>query len=107
MAKIEGIKLPPTLGASLEGSPEEAAKAFMRAASEGLAIVMRDALNQAVGEAVGAGATPDWTKLITGCSLRADWTTPPGTIMQTVVTVASGDTALGGGSISVTGTWTF
>jgi hypothetical protein len=88
MAKIEGIMLPTSLGASLGGSPEDAAKAFMKAATEGLAVVVRNALVDAVGSSVGAGATPDWTKLVTGCNMNVMWATPPGTSMQTTTAFA-------------------
>lgn len=64
MAKIDGIQLPADLSGSLGGTPEEAAKVFLSAASKGLAKVIADALVDAVGETIGDGAAPDWTKLI-------------------------------------------
>ncbi len=39
MAKIDGIQLPADLSGSLGGTPEEAAKVFLSAASKGLAKV--------------------------------------------------------------------
>jgi hypothetical protein len=84
MAQINGIKLPAGLGASLGGTPEEAAKAFMKAASLGMARVMVDAVNSAIGEAVGnvGGPAPDWTKHVRNCVMDMQWETPPGTPVQ-------------------------
>lgn len=102
MAKIDGIKLPDDLGSSLGGTPEEAAKVFLSAASKGLAQVIANALVDAVGETVGDGTPPDWTKLITGASLKLDWETPPNTIPQRVVSFAGTDeNALGGISVGI------
>jgi hypothetical protein len=102
MATINGIQLPEGLGASLGGTPEDAAKAFLSAASKGLASVIANALTEAVGEAVGDGSSPDWTKLITGAVVKLDWETPPNTTPQTVISFAqTGGEALGGVSVSI------
>ena len=109
--KIDGIQLPATLGNSLGGSPEDAAKAFLAAASAGLAKVFRDAVSAALGEAVGGragGPPPDWTRFITGCACNLQWDVPPGTPDRTLVTFAvpEGGT-LGGVEISVSVTVKF
>lgn len=105
MAKINGLVLPTSLGATLGGAPEDAAKAFMEAATKGLGVVVRDALSAALGEAIGnlgAGPAPDWAKLVTGLAMNMQWSTPPGTSMRSVVTVvAPADAALGGVGFSV------
>ncbi len=103
MGQIQGIVLPDNLGDSLGGTPEEAAKIFMKAASQGLAQVMVNALVQAVGESVGGGAAPDWTKLVKGLAVKLDWETPPNTTVQTVIAFANTEDspALGGVSFSV------
>jgi hypothetical protein len=103
MAKIDGIQLPADLSGSLGGTPEEAAKVFLSAASKGLAKVIADALVDAVGETIGDGAAPDWTKLITGAAINLDWETPPNTIPQTGVAFAKTgtDNALGGLEVNV------
>lgn len=101
MSKIDGIDLPVGLAASLGGSPEDAAKAFMRAASEGLAQVMADSLTDAIGASVGAGPAPDWTKLVRSCAVNLAWETPPGTPVQTVNAFFTPSSAVGGGSVSV------
>jgi len=112
MAKIDGIDVSDLAGGALGGTAEDAAKAFMQAASQGMAVVIQNALTAAVGEAVGqlgaGAAAPDWTKLITGIALKAEWSTPPNTLPRTLVTCVEPTAgALGGGGISVTGTWTF
>jgi hypothetical protein len=98
MGQIQGIVLPDNIGAALGGTPEEAAKIFLKAASQGLAQVMADAIAQAVSESVGdgGGAPPDWTKLVKGCVFKLDWETPPNTPVQTVVAFANAEPALGG-----------
>jgi hypothetical protein len=103
MGQIQGIVLPDNIGASLGGSPEEAAKIFMKSATQGLAQVLANALVQAVGESVGdgGGAVPDWTKLVKGCAVKLEWETPPNTPVQTVIAFANDDQALGGVSFSV------
>jgi hypothetical protein len=103
MGQIQGIVLPDNIGAALGGTPEEAAKIFLKAASKGLAQVMADAIAQAVGESVGdgGGAPPDWTKLVKGCAVKLDWETPPNTPVQTVIAFANVDPALGGIGFSV------
>ncbi|MEM9806857.1 MAG: hypothetical protein AAF959_16425 [Cyanobacteria bacterium P01_D01_bin.56] len=105
MATIEGIVLPDSLGDSLGGTPEEAAKVFLKAASEGLAQVVADSLTAAVGEALG-GETADWAELITGASIQLDWATPPSTTPQRTVAFAS-PSALGGVSVGISVSATF
>ena len=103
--KIDGLQLPGTLGAALGGSPEDAAKAFLAAASSGMSKVLRDAIVSAVGEAVGGppgAAPPDWTKFITGCVCDLQWNVPPGTEQRTIVSFAGPQAgALGGVEVSV------
>jgi len=98
--KVNGIVLPPGMGSSLgSATPEDAAKFFLKAATQGLAKVMSDAVVAAVGEAVGVGGTPpDWTKLVTGAILQLDWEKPTGTIPERVTSFSSSDggPALGG-----------
>ncbi|MFN9675086.1 MAG: hypothetical protein ACK552_21975 [Microcystis sp.] len=102
MAKINGIQLPTDLSGSLGGTPEEAAKVFLSAASKGLAKVIADALVDAVGETIGDGAAPDWTKLITGAAIHLDWETPPKTLPQRIVAFAqTGEDALGRVSVGI------
>jgi hypothetical protein len=101
MAKIDGIQLPADFNSSLGGTPEEAAKAFLKAVSQGLAPVIANALTEAVGETVGDGTAPDWTKLIKGALINLDWETPPNTLPQTVVSFAQSGDALGRGEVSV------
>jgi hypothetical protein len=101
MGQIQGIVLPDDIGSSLGGSPEEAAKIFMKTASQGLAQVMANALVQAVGESVGGGAAPDWTKLVKGCAVKLDWETPPNTPVQTAIAFANTDAAPALGGVSV------
>lgn len=105
--KIDGIALPATLGASLGGTPEEAAKAFLAAASAGMAQVLRDAVVAAVGEAVGGAAKPDWANYITGLVCDMQWSVPPGTMPTTLITFAGTGAALGGGEVTVGVKWTF
>ena len=72
---------------------------------------MKEALITALGETVGAGPAPDWTKLVRGCVLQMDWETPAGTPIQTAIAFSSSASlsALGAisfeGSISVKGTF--
>jgi len=70
----------------------------MRAASQGLAKVLSDAITQAVGEAVGGvgGPAPDWTKLVRSCVVDLNWEIPPGTNLQTVNAFALGGGPGGG-----------
>ena len=91
------------------GTPEEAAKLFMNAATRGLAKVIADSVLAAVGESVGVGSTPpDWTKLVKACVVQMDWETPPGTPLQKCVAFSasySGPVLGGiGFSIGITGT---
>jgi len=90
VGEINGIHLPANFGNLLGGSPEDAAKRFMRAATQGLAQVMVSALEQAVGQAVGngVGAPPDWTKFVRNFALNLNWESPPGTKLQTVNAIA-------------------
>jgi hypothetical protein len=102
--KIDGLRLPETLGAALGGSPEDAAKAFLAAASAGISKVLRDAIMAAVGETVGGaagGAPPDWTKFITGLVCDLQWDVPPGTQQRTIVSFAGPPEAALGSSIEV------
>jgi hypothetical protein len=99
--KINGIEMPTDFGAALSGTPEDAAKAFMRAATKGMADVMRDALIAAIGDTVGAPPAPDWTKFISGCVLQMDWETPPGTPIQTVTAFSSNSSGLGSFDVSI------
>jgi hypothetical protein len=106
---IPGIKLPASLGAALGGSPEDAAKTFLRAASQGMAQVMADAVAQALGQAAGGAvgaAPPDWVKFIKGVVVDLNWETPGNTAVSTATAFAkSGSTVggptLGGGSFDV------
>ncbi|MDG3008446.1 hypothetical protein [Paludisphaera mucosa] len=106
---VPGIKLPDNLGAALGGSPEDAAKAFMRLATQGMAQVMADAvagaITQAVGGNLGAG-TPDWVKLVKGLIVNLNWETPGNTTISTVAAFAEpgstgGGPALGGVGFSI------
>ncbi|HEY1377032.1 MAG TPA: hypothetical protein VGF55_09565 [Gemmataceae bacterium] len=102
MAKIDGIKLPANLGASLSGTPEEAAKAFQKAVSVGMAQVVANALVAAASEAVGGGSAPDWFKLVKGCALDLGWETPGGTGEENAVGLSSGQgQALGAVEVGV------
>jgi hypothetical protein len=103
---IPGIKLPASLGAALGGSPEDAAKTFLRAATQGMAQVMADALAQAVGSAVGGavgGPPPDWVKLIKGVIVNLNWETPGNTPVSTVTVFAKPSTTGGGPSLGGVG----
>lgn len=103
-SKIDGIVLPQDLGASIGGSPEDAAKAFMKAATEGMAKVIADAVSKAVLEAAGGvgGPPPDWADLVKGCVMDLKWATPPKTAIQTTTAFAGSEpAAVGGGSFSV------
>jgi hypothetical protein len=65
---------------------------------------MADAITQAIGESVGAGAAaPDWTKLVKGCAVKLDWDTPPNTPVQTAIAFANTEDspALGGVSVGI------
>ncbi|HEY1377031.1 MAG TPA: hypothetical protein VGF55_09560 [Gemmataceae bacterium] len=107
--KIDGIKLPANLGASLGGTPEEAATAFKKAVTIGMAQVMADALAAAVTDTVGGGGMPDWAKLIKGPIVNATWDTAAKKPIQAVVSRAKSgqDMALGGGSVEVSIRGTF
>jgi hypothetical protein len=109
MGQIQGIVLPDNIGAALGGTPEEAAKIFMKAASQGLAQVIADGLVQALGETVGdgGGTPPDWTKLVKGCAVKLDWETPPNTPVQTAIAFAGNEAALGGVSVGISISATF
>jgi hypothetical protein len=99
--KIEGIRLPAGLGTSLGGSPEDAAKVFLKAATQGLANVIADSLAQAVGSvgSSGVGAAPDWIKLIKGCIVDIAWETPGKTALQTATAIATSGSSIGGQSL--------
>ena len=97
--KISGIVLPDNFGASLGGTPEEAAKRFLGEVTQGMGQVLANAIQQAIGEAVGnVGAPPDWTRLVRGCVCNVYWDTPEGTDMQSLNAFASAGEvgALGG-----------
>ncbi len=110
---IPAIKFPVGFGSVLGGSPEDAAKAFIRAASVGLAQVVANSLVQAVGDSVGAAPTPpDWIKYIKGVVINLAWETPgSATPTQGLLfakpepSVGGGSSVLGGFEISVGGTW--
>ena len=106
--------MPASFVATLGGSPEDAAKLFIRAASDGLARVVADGLAQALQSIAGATVPPpDWTKYIKGVAIELSWETPGTSPSQGLLlatpdpAVGSGGSALGGFGVSVSGTWTF
>jgi hypothetical protein len=61
-------------------SPDEAAKIFLGAVSQGLAAVIAEQLGKAVNNAsassANASAIQGWEKLIGGCAIALEWATP-------------------------------
>ena len=104
MAQIQGLVLPANIGGALGGSPQDAAKAFMEAASKGMATGVRDALTAAIGEALGGvgGPAPDWTEYVTSLALDMTWSTPRDSTPRTLVAFAGpAPAAVGGANIGI------
>ncbi len=105
MGMIKGIVLPEDIDTQLGGAGQDAAKAFMKAASQGMAAVLADALVDSLGSVVGGtGPAPDWTTFIRGCVCHLEWETPAGTTVERAIAFSqnsSGGGSLGGVSVSV------
>ncbi|MDG3008447.1 hypothetical protein [Paludisphaera mucosa] len=96
---VPGIKLADNLGAALGGSPEDAAKTFMRLVTQGMAQVMADAVAGAITQAVGGNlgaSTPDWVKLVKGPTFEFFWETPGDTPLRKTVAIARSGEGVGG-----------
>ena len=94
-------------------TPEEAYKIFAGVASKLIGEAIAKAVSEAVGGATGlSSANPNragWEKYVSGITISGNWGTP-GILAQPSSTntfISIGDDALLGGSISISGSWSF
>ncbi|WFS00119.1 hypothetical protein [Rhizobium tumorigenes] len=88
-------------------SPEDAAKLFLGAVSQGLAIVVADALSKAVSTTVASATTSTsivgWESLIGGLAMELAWATPALVDAKPMVRVIGYAPCLPAGTVSSLG----